>query len=108
LPRIIVDVILEGNWFYFNQKWMAKMTVYKMGGKEGVDQEDEKEKTQFSVRFDNALVNQIDARRKLSKRSRNAEVEYLVEKAIEAEVERDREIVRRMADKNSTLQSNQS
>ena len=84
------------------------MTVYKMGGQEGVKTEGDEEKTQFSVRFDKTLVAQVDARRKLSKRSRNAEIEYLVERAIEAEVERDQEIVRRMADKNATLKSNQS
>lgn len=86
------------------------MTTYLMGGKEGVEEAgDEDGFSSFSVRLPNKLVQQIDARRKLSKRSRNKEVELLLERQIDQEVARDKEIMDRIAQQNgSTLKSSQS
>lgn len=86
------------------------MTVYKMGGREAVEESDDgkDDKTQFSIRLPNKLLAQVDARRVLSKRSRNKEIEVLVERQIEAEVEKDRELMARIAERNATLKNSQS
>lgn len=49
----------------------------------------ENDKVTFSIRLPKGLVGQIDARRKLAKRSRNAEVEVLLEEVIDLHVKRD-------------------
>ncbi len=83
------------------------MSEYKMGSpaKSG---NKESETVAFSVRLSKELVDQIDARRKVAKRSRNMEVELLIERQIQVEVQRDLELVKKMAELNSPLQSNQS
>jgi metal-responsive CopG/Arc/MetJ family transcriptional regulator len=56
----------------------------------------------FSVRIPIELLDQIDARRKVSKRSRNKEIEMLLERQIEAEVERDQLMIDKIAKMNLT------
>lgn len=76
-------------------------TIHKDGK---VLQSDESEKTHatFSLRIPVELADQIDARRKISKRSRNKEIELLLERQIEAEVERDRLLIEKMSKMNLT------
>lgn len=71
--------------------------VYKMGGKQ-----EESEFASFSLRIPRSLAAQIDARRFISKRSRNKEIQLLLERQIESEVERDKKIMEQIARINSS------
>ena len=71
-------------------------------GKALIEVDSDKTYQGFSVRLPVVLLKQIDARRKVSKRSRNKEIELLLERQIEAEVERDRLLIEKMAKMNLT------
>lgn len=60
---------------------------------------------QFSIRLPASLLNQVESRMKASKRSRNKEIQFLIERQLDAEVARDKEIMRQFS---ATSQSNQS
>jgi hypothetical protein len=47
----------------------------------------------FTTRLPRSLVAQVDARRKLNKRTRNSEIHFLVEAGIQAGVDRDRQLM---------------
>lgn len=81
--------------------------VHKMGEPVKANEKDDGMAT-FSIRIPQALCDQIDARRKVAKRSRNKEVELMLERQIETEVARDKIIVERIAEMNVTPQSNRS
>lgn len=52
----------------------------------------ENDKKTFSIRIDAKLSDQIDQRAALAKRSRNAEIEVLLETAIDLHVQRDKKM----------------
>lgn len=58
----------------------------------------------FSTRLPCELVDQIDARRKITKRTRNAEIEVLLVQAIDLNVQRDRQIMEAMKDTTAQVQ----
>jgi hypothetical protein len=51
----------------------------------------------FSVRLPTELVQQIDSRRVLSRRTRNAEIQVLLEQAIDLNVARDLKLLNKTA-----------
>jgi hypothetical protein len=53
----------------------------------------ENDKSTFSIRIDTGLRDQIDKRAALAKRSRNAEIEVLLETAIDLHVQRDKKLL---------------
>lgn len=59
----------------------------------------------FSTRLPVELVDQIDARRKITKRTRNAEIEVLLTQAIDMNVQRDRQLLEAMKDTASKVQA---
>lgn len=81
--------------------------VHKMGEPVKASEKDDG-MASFSIRIPQALADQIDARRKVSKRSRNKEVELMLERQLETEVARDKAIVDKIAEMNITPQSNQT
>lgn len=47
----------------------------------------------FTLRIPKTLNAQVEARRKINKRTRNSEIHYLIEAGIQAGVERDRRLI---------------
>ncbi len=76
-------------------------TIHK-NGQTIIKAEDDKTHATFSLRLPIVLATQIDARRAISKRSRNKEIEMLLERQIEAEVQRDRLLIEKMEKMNLT------
>lgn len=76
------------------------MSAVHKDGKAVTSEKEDSEFATFSMRISKKLADQIDARRKISKRSRNKECELLLERQIEAEVDRDRLLVEKMAAMN--------
>lgn len=78
-----------------------------MGHASGAETRDE-EWASCSIRIPRSLMDQIEARCKVSKRSKNKEIQLLLERQIDAEVKRDQELVAKMAAMNLAPQTHQS
>lgn len=51
----------------------------------------------FTIRIPPELAAMIDARARTNRRTRNAEITFLLEEAIDASVERDRDLLKQMS-----------
>lgn len=56
----------------------------------------------FTIRVPRELVDQIDARAKLNRRKRNAEINVLLEDAIDATVNSDLRVLKTTSDRSQT------
>lgn len=82
------------------------MTQYEMG--KAVAPEKDGDYVGFSIRVPKKLLAQIEENIRSSKRSRNKEIEYMLNQYLELDAERQRQMIEFLARPSPSLKSNQS